>query len=117
MTRESGLSASEVRARLERDGANRLPAPPRSTLFSALLSVSGQPMVLLLFACTLLYAFLGNTLDAVVLSISIAGVAGISVYQELRAQRVLEALRDLASPRSTVIRDGTGLTTPDRSST
>ena len=106
MTRESGLSAAEVRVRLARDGANRLPAPPRPTVFSALLSVSGQPMVLLLFACTLLYAFLGDTLDAVVLGISIAGVAGISVYQELRAQRVLEALRDLASPRSTVIRDG-----------
>jgi len=54
MTRESGLSAAEVRVRLARDGANRLPAPPRPTVFSALLSVSGQPMVLLLFACTLL---------------------------------------------------------------
>ena len=40
-------------------------------------------------------------------ALSIVGVAGISVYQELRTQRVLEALRDLASPRSTVVRDGT----------
>jgi hypothetical protein len=56
MTGESGLSAAEVRARLARDGANRLLVPPRQTLFSALLSVSGQPMVLLLFACTFLYA-------------------------------------------------------------
>ena len=64
-------------------------------------------MVLLLLACTLLYAFLGNTLDAVVLGASIVGVAAIAVYQELRTQRVLEALRDLASPRSTVVRDGT----------
>ncbi len=107
MTRESGLSAVEVRVRLERDGANRLPAPPRRTVVSALLSVSGQPMVLLLLACTLLYAVLGNTLDAVVLGISIVGVAAISIYQELRAQHVLEALRELASPRSTVVRDGT----------
>ena len=40
------------------------------------------------------------------LSLSIVAVAAISVYQELRTQRVLEALRDLASPRSTVVRDG-----------
>jgi Ca2+-transporting ATPase len=106
VTLESGLTAIEARARLERDGANRLPAPPRQTWLSALLSVSGQPMVLLLLACTLLYAFLGNTLDAAVLGASIVGVAAIAVYQELRAERVLEALRDLASPRSTVVRDG-----------
>jgi len=106
MTGESGLSAIEVRVRLDRDGANRLPAPPRQTWLSALLSVSGQPMVLLLLACTVLYAFLGNTLDAAVLGASIVGVAAIAVYQELRAQRVLEALRDLASPRSTVVRAG-----------
>jgi P-type Ca2+ transporter type 2C len=43
----------------------------------------------------------------VVLAISIVGVSAISVYQQLRAQRVLEALRELASPRSTVVRDGT----------
>ena len=106
MTHEGGLSAIEVRARLERDGPNRMPASPRQTWFSALLSVSGQPMVLLLLACTLLYAFLGNTLDAAVLGASIVGVAAIAVYQELRAQRVLEALRELASPRSSVVRDG-----------
>ena len=107
MTRESGLGTVEVRARLERDGPNRLPAPPRKTWLTAVLSVSGQPMVLLLLACTLLYAFLGNTLDAAVLGVSIVGVAAIAVYQELRGQRVLEALRELASPRSTVVRDGT----------
>ena len=107
MTRESGLDTVEVRARLERDGPNRLPAPPRKTWLTAVLSVSCQPMVLLLLACTLLYAFLGNTLDAAVLGVSIVGVAAIAVYQELRGQRVLEALRELASPRSTVVRDGT----------
>ena len=90
MTRESGLGAVEVRARLERDGPNRLPAPPRNTWLPAVLSVSGQPMVLLLLGCTLRYAFLGNTLDAAVLGASIVGVAAIAVYQELRAQRVLD---------------------------
>jgi Ca2+-transporting ATPase len=106
MTRPSGLTAAEARVRLERLGANRLPAPPRRTVVSTLLSVAGQPMVLLLLACTLVYAVLGSTIDAVVLAVSIVGVAAISVYQELRAERVLEALRDLASPRSTVVRDG-----------
>ena len=102
-----GLSEEEAAVRLRRDGPNRLPPPQHKTFWAALLSVVAQPMVLLLLACTLLYAVLGNTTDSVVLGLSIVGVAAISVYQELRTQRVLEALRDLASPRSTVVRGGT----------
>jgi Ca2+-transporting ATPase len=101
-----GLSEAEARARLERDGPNRLPAPQHKSFGMALLAVALQPMVLLLLACTLLYALLGSAFDALLLSLSILVVAAIAVYQELRTQRVLEALRDLASPRSTVVRDG-----------
>jgi Ca2+-transporting ATPase len=71
-----------------------------------LLSVASQPMVLLLLACTVLYALLGNVFDSAALALSVVAVSAISVYQELRTQRVLEALRDLSSSRSTVVRDG-----------
>ncbi len=104
--RVGGLSAAEAREHLERDGPNRLPPPQHKTFGVAVLSVALQPMVLLLLASTVLYAFLGSVFDSAVLSLSIVVVAAISVYQELRTQRVLEALRDLASPRSTVVRDG-----------
>lgn len=97
---------SEARSRLERDGPNRLPPAEHKSLFGMVTSVALQPMILLLLAATLLYALLGSVGDSVVLSLSILAVAGISVYQEVRTQRVMEALRDLASPRSTVVRDG-----------
>jgi Ca2+-transporting ATPase len=101
-----GLSEAEARARLARDGPNRLPAPRRRTLATATLAVLRQPMVQLLLACTALYTALGNAFDGAVLAVSVVGVAVISVTQELRTQRVLEVLRDLSSPRSTVVRDG-----------
>ena len=104
LTPDRGLGAEEASARLERDGLNRLPPPPHKTFAATLLSVLAQPMVLLLLACTLLYGVLGSIGDSVILGVSIVAVAFISVYQELRTQRVLEALRDLASPRSTVVR-------------
>ena len=83
--------------------ANRLPPPQRKTSRGALLSVLAQPMVLLLLACTC------STRCSAARATRHPGrvdrrVAAISVYQELRTQRVLEALRDLASPRSTVVR-------------
>ena len=102
----AGLSEEEAASRLRRDGPNRLPPPRHKTFAAALATAAAQPMVLLLLACTLLYAVLGSTTDSVVLGLSIVSVVAISIYQELRTQRVLEALRDLASPRSTVVRGG-----------
>lgn len=102
----SGLSDAEARARLATAGPNRLPPPEHKTPLAMVLSVAVQPMVLLLLACTLLYALLGSLFDSAALGLSVVAVAVISVYQELRTQRVLEALRDLSSPRSTVVRDG-----------
>jgi Ca2+-transporting ATPase len=101
-----GLSEAEALLRLQRDGPNRLPPSEHKSFAVAVLSLASQPMILLLLACTLLYALLGSLSDSVVLSLSIVAVATISVYQELRTQRVLETLRDLASPRSSVVRDG-----------
>jgi Ca2+-transporting ATPase len=103
---DMGLSDAEARDRLERAGSNRLPPAQHKTPSMALLSVASQPMVLLLLACTLLYALLGSLFDSVALALSIVAVSAISVYQELRTQRVLEALCDLSSPRSTVVRGG-----------
>jgi len=102
----SGLSEAEARVRLATAGANRLPPPEHKTPLAMVLSVAVQPMVLLLLACTVLYATLGSLFDSAALGLSIVAVAVISVYQELRTQRVLEALRDLSSPRSTVVREG-----------
>jgi len=106
MNDPAGLSEAEAAARLATAGPNRLPPPEHKTPLAVVLSVASQPMVLLLLACTLLYALLGSLFDSVALGLSIVAVSVISVYQELRTQRVLEALRDLSSPRSTVVRDG-----------
>lgn len=106
VSRPEGLSEAEASLRLRRDGPNRLPPPDHKTVVWTLVGVLRQPMVLLLIACTGVYAALGSLTDATVLGFSIVAVAAISVYQELRTQRVLEALRDLACPRSSVVRDG-----------
>ncbi|MBI2876968.1 MAG: cation-translocating P-type ATPase [Candidatus Tectomicrobia bacterium] len=101
-----GLSEQEAAARLKAEGFNELPsARPRSTLAIA-LSVLREPMFLLLVAAGITYLLLGDLEEAMALLVAIFVVIGITLYQERKTERALQALRDLSSPRALVIRDG-----------
>ena len=66
-------------------------------------------MFLLLVAGALIYLLLGDVREALVLAASIVVVMAITVMQERKSERALEALRDLSSPRALVVRDGAPL--------
>ncbi len=94
----SGLTDAEAAARLERFGPNELPsAKPRGVLAIA-WSVVVEPMFLLLVACGAVYLVLGDLQEALMLVGFVFVVMGITLYQERKTERALEALRDLSSP-------------------
>jgi Ca2+-transporting ATPase len=101
-----GLTQAEAAARLAADGPNELAPPQRRTPWRIVLEVVREPMFLLLVAAGLLYLLLGDRGEAAVLLVFVAVTVGITVVQERRTERALEALRDLSSPRALVIRDG-----------
>lgn len=103
---QSGLSEAEASARLQTDGPNELPTAKARSLFASAWEVVREPMILLLLGAGAIYLFLGELRDSFVLLVSIFVVIGISLYQERKTERALEALRDLSSPRALVIRDG-----------
>lgn len=103
---ESGLTDAEAAARLQSDGPNELPTAKPRTLIATAWEILREPMILLLVAAGAIYLLLGELRDSVVLVVSIFVVIGISLYQERKTERALEALRDLSSPRALVIRDG-----------
>jgi Ca2+-transporting ATPase len=63
-------------------------------------------MFLLLIACGAVYLALGDLGEALLLLSFVFIIIGITIFQERRTERTLEALRDLSSPRALVIRDG-----------
>ena len=63
-------------------------------------------MFLLLIASVTIYLTLGDLREATVLALSLFVILGITIFQERKTERALEALRDLSSPRALVIRDG-----------
>jgi Ca2+-transporting ATPase len=101
-----GLTSSDAAARLAAEGPNALPQARRSGVLAIALEVVREPMFLLLAAATAVYIVIGDLHEALVLAASIVGVIAITIVQERKAERALEALRDLSSPRALVVRDG-----------
>ncbi|MBV5332020.1 ATPase, partial [bacterium] len=64
------------------------------------------PMFLLLAACGAIYLMVGDMQEALMLLAFVFFVMGITLFQERKTERALEALRDLSIPRAMVIRDG-----------
>lgn len=103
---QNGISEAEAHLRLGRDGFNELPQANPRTPFRIVLEVLREPMLALLIGGGLVYLTLGNPKEAVILLVFACMSVLITVVQETRTERVLEALRDLTSPRALVVRDG-----------
>ena len=101
-----GLSEAEAAQRLKEEGYNELPSAKQRNVFSIAFDVIREPMFLLLIACGIIYLFLGDVEEALILLFFVFVIIGITFYQERKTERTLEALRDLSSPRALVVRDG-----------
>jgi P-type Ca2+ transporter type 2C len=102
----AGLTETEAQARLKLEGYNELPRTEQRTFLGIVLNVLREPMFALLLGAGFTYLLLGDVEEAAILLIFAGLSVAITVIQETRTERVLEALRDLTSPRALVIRDG-----------
>ena len=96
------------------EGPNEIPSARRRSLLVLARGVLLEPMILLLVSCAAIYIALGDLREAIVLSLSVLVVIGITLFQNRKTERALEALRDLSSPRALVIRDGEARRIPGR---
>ena len=110
----TGLSEAAAAARLRAEGYNDLPTGKRRGLLAIATEVVREPMFLLLLACGAVYIFLGDPHEALMLLGFVVLITGMTLYQEHKTERALEKLRDLASPRALVIRDGQQRRIPGR---
>ncbi|HUX19921.1 MAG TPA: HAD-IC family P-type ATPase, partial [Spirochaetia bacterium] len=100
------LTYEEAAARLEEVGYNELPSTRKRGITRIILEIAREPMFLLLVICGSLYLVLGDVEEALMLLGFVFVVMGITIYQERKTERALDALRDLSSPRALVIRGG-----------
>jgi len=103
---DAGLSAAQAAQRLAEDGANALPGGQHRSLLSIAAETVREPMFLLLLAAGTLYLVFGDLQEGLTLFGFVVVTVALTLYQEGRTERAIEALRDLTSPRALVIRDG-----------
>ncbi|MBL7973174.1 MAG: cation-translocating P-type ATPase [Prolixibacteraceae bacterium] len=101
-----GLTNEQVLEKQRREGLNELPSSKPKNLFAIAWGVVREPMFLLLVACGTLYLILGDVQEGLMLLGFVFVIMGIEFYQEKKTEKALDALKDLASPRALVIRDG-----------
>jgi len=101
-----GLGAEEACRRLIAEGANELPSATRRSPLRIVTEVLREPMLALLMAGGAAYLLLGDLGEALILLAFATFSVAVTVIQESRTERVLEALRSLSAPRALVIRDG-----------
>jgi P-type Ca2+ transporter type 2C len=110
----AGLSQLAAAAKLKQEGFNELPTSKKRSIFKIAFKIVSEPMFMFLIAGGVLYLVLGDLKEALMLLSFVFIIIGITVYQERKTERALEALRNLASPRASVIRDGEEINIPGR---
>ena len=118
---KNGLASEEAKLRLQRDGENKLQEKKKKSVFRIFLEQLNNPMIFVLFAAiaitigvsiyeTVKLGFdffnVGDWPDVIIILAVIILNGIIGTVQEVKAQSSLDALKKLASPESTVIRDG-----------
>ncbi|GGS90550.1 cation-translocating P-type ATPase [Nonomuraea spiralis] len=101
-----GLSSAEAAARLERDGPNLLPRKPPTPLWRRVVTQLRDPLIIVLLIAAALTVSTGDWTDAAVIALVIVVNTAVGVAQEVRADRAIAALAELATPEARVVRDG-----------
>ena len=108
---EEGLSSAEATARLEKNGKNKLVEPKKASLLKKFFSEFADPMIIVLLVAAVLSAitavYEGESLaDVFIILFVVILNATLGVIQESKAEKAIDALKEMTSATSKVIRDG-----------
>ncbi len=110
-TFENGLSSNEAAKRLEKHGPNKLAEPPKIPLWKKLLLQLADPMIIVLLVAALI-SFItalveGESLaDVFIILFVVILNAFLGVFQENKAEKAIDALKEMTKAKCKVLRDG-----------
>ncbi|HSN89012.1 MAG TPA: HAD-IC family P-type ATPase, partial [Thermoanaerobaculia bacterium] len=101
-----GLGAEEAAKRLLEHGPNEIQAAESVSPWTVFASQFKNVLVIVLIAAVVMSAVLGHMVEAIVIGAILLLSVLLGFIQEYRAERAIEALREMAAPTATVLRDG-----------
>jgi Ca2+-transporting ATPase len=110
----SGLSQNEAVERTTKYGPNEIQAAHRVSPWEILFEQFKNVLILILLGATAISFFLGHGVESIVIAVIVLFAVGLGFVQEYRAERAIEALRKMAAPTATVLRDGKEVKIPAR---
>ena len=106
----SGLSSQEAASRLEKYGANTLQEGKKKSLLEKFVDQFKDFMILVLLVAAVVSMFAHpgdpDPTDAIIILAVVLLNAVLGVFQESKAEEAIEALKKMASPVASVLRDG-----------
>ncbi len=109
-----GLGEVEVARRFDEYGPNELQAADRVSPWAILFEQFKNVLIIILLIATAISAFLGQGVETIAIAVIVLFAVLLGFIQEYRAERAIEALRKMAAPTVTVIRDGQEVEIPAR---
>ncbi|MEI3610952.1 cation-translocating P-type ATPase [Pseudogracilibacillus sp. SO30301A] len=103
---EKGLSEKQVEERRKKFGTNTLEIAKKQSLLILFVKQFQDFMVLILLAATLIAGMLGEYIDALAIMVIVLLNGFIGFFQEQKAEKSLEKLKELSAPKIRVLRDG-----------
>jgi Ca2+-transporting ATPase len=108
----AGLNHIEAAARILEFGPNELQAAHRISPWEILFEQFKNVLILILLGATVISLFLGHGIESIVIAVIVLFAVALGFIQEYRAERAIEALRQMAAPTATVLRDGVEVKIP-----
>src|SRR5580765_2018870 len=102
----SGLKKSDIQSLSKKFGKNTFTGVKNRGFFYAVWNIFKEPMFLMLLFASSLYFILGETKEGLLMLVAMIFVVAISIYQETKSSRALQAPKQLTQSRVRVIRDG-----------
>ncbi|WP_394906271.1 cation-translocating P-type ATPase [uncultured Mesonia sp.] len=104
--KKQGLSKAEVESRIKTHGYNKWRSYKSKSLLSLFIAQLQDALIYVLLVAIAITAYMGEYIDAIIISGVILINAGLGVYQEVKAGKAIQALQKLAALKATVIREG-----------
>ncbi len=113
-SKRTGLSQEEAQHRLAQFGPNELAGKEKISPWAILLEQFKNFLIIILLVAVALSAIMGEVADAIVIFVIVLFAAGLGFIQEYRAERAMAALKRMAAPTASVLRDGKETEVPAR---